>query len=281
MPAIGIMLPPAASQAQQNICPYLGADSERKNVVIIKDLILAHTAEEVYPIYADTYAVLRIPELNDEQNRRAYFFDFYEYLKNIEPIPGNTIVLGHKSSWDGHEHIDTTFCDVGAVGDNFQPKSILSVINTDSVEELSIPLIVSLQLELEMCFPAENDTLYYSWAEMLGIGIPEVNLHSIGELPMLARLLLEISAYGFTEKESEAERQELICELESDSDEDDDDDDDEEGEDDDLAGYDEYDGEDEPKRPVLTEELFNDIHKYNALGEYYNELRRVGGLPPI
>lgn len=265
--------------------------------MIVKDLILAHTPKEVYPVYNETYGDLNIPDIGNK-NRRTCFFDMYKRLREVEPVISENIVLGSKSTSGDRKYINTSFYGDGLLEREFKPKKIIDALTPKNVAELSTELIFRLALETEFCCPSAHNPTSLSWSNFLGYTVSEENLRAVGELQILARLMFDLSVLGFTEEDIEARRseimQEIADEMEFESDEDsecddaamadiidfnrfigseeDDDDDGNDSDDDDEDDFDYY-NDIELHRPQHIESLFNSLAKYNAIKAYCSEQR--------
>lgn len=173
--------------------------------MLVKDLVLAHTAEEVYPIYFNTYGILRLPDISDEE-RQIDFFAMYEKLKTIEPVISENTVLAYPITCVDLKLNETAYFKANAASWQFRRDILLDTLTPEGINEFSTEFLPTLISKAAVSLPDEYDITYLSWSQTLGFNIPDSNLRAIGELQILARLMLDMSHLGFTEEDIEARR---------------------------------------------------------------------------
>lgn len=174
--------------------------------MILKDLILTHTAKEVCSVYFDMYYA---EESDATKLKRGHhnFCEFYNKLKDIEPILSDSIILVCYEYFDGHRILGTQLFDTEEVEQEFDVNSPLKDIKATEIETMS-------NEEIQKIVQDSNLPQHYSyellrWEQTLGFEVSKSNIRSVGTLQALSAILYELSFFGYDEETKKEEYRKL------------------------------------------------------------------------
>lgn len=172
----------------------------------VKDLILAHTAEDMYSIYLGMYYAEGYDARKRERGRHN-FCEFYSKLKDIELVSSDGIILVCQSYSDGHRVLEAPLFYKEEIETDFDINSPLKDINIAEVESISNENIQKIvqNSSLPQCYSYE----LLLWEETLGFEVSETNIQSVGSLQALSAILYELSFFGYDEESKKEECKKL------------------------------------------------------------------------
>lgn len=167
--------------------------------MIVKDLLTKDQTDRIVSAALDLCSV-------DEEERSEVaqsYTAFIERLESIRPVETGHLLLGLPLLDDGKKILDVPLyrtADVKNIHfDKLAQVENLSALSLDELEEmrqsLSLPEAYAFELS--------------PWEEVLGYGLCAENVADVGAVRLAAEIIYEMTFFGFTEEEVEAERQKL------------------------------------------------------------------------
>lgn len=170
--------------------------------MIVKDLILAHSAEEMYSIYLDMYYAEET-DADKRERGRHNFCKFYNRLKNIEPVSSYGIILAYQSYSDGHRILEAPLFYKEEIEADFDINSPLKDIKDSEIETISNEDIQKIVQNSNL--PQHYSYEFLHWEQTLGFEVSESNIRSVSPLQALSAILYELSFFGYDEETKKKE----------------------------------------------------------------------------
>lgn len=169
--------------------------------MIVKDLLSQCSIEEVVS------EIMCISGVSKGKWKRVYDLHakFLDKLQRIEPILTEYVILG-VSYLDGGSRIhDICLFSIPEIKEKFTKSSVLD--NIKSLEALSNEEIETILKTLVL--PDSYGFEFIPWEKVLGYQVDERSLMEFGKACMLARVIYEMTFFGFTEDQIAKERKKL------------------------------------------------------------------------
>lgn len=169
--------------------------------MIVKELIEQCPVETVV---SEVLTLCCVDE-NEQTSVRGSYTAFVENLKKRQAVETEHLLLGIKDIEETKEKIEILLyaCkDLHRFLSGDPPRIDVAELDAFSPEDME-------QLLERVDLPKENRFEFSPWNEVLGYKLDSQNLNDIGSLKFVAAIVYEMTFWGFTEEEAEAERKRL------------------------------------------------------------------------
>lgn len=167
--------------------------------MIVKDLIDGCSEDEIIT------AVIALCDVDEEEREeiKQNYAAFINTLKKIKPVNTEYMLIGFSYLDDGKERLDVPLYKKSDI-QNFE---VVEIKDMENVEDLSAEEIDHLYSTL---FIPEGYSFALSpWEEILGYEINKENVRDVGASKLAAAVIYEMTFFGFTNDEREAEHRKL------------------------------------------------------------------------
>ena len=169
--------------------------------MIVKELIEQCPVETVV---SEVLTLCCVDE-NEQTSVSGSYTAFVETLKKRQAVETEHLLLGIKDIEETKEKIEILLyaCkDIHRFLSGDPPRIDVAELDAFSPEDME-------QLLERVDLPKENRFEFSPWNEVLGYKLDSQNLNDIGSLKFAAAIVYEMTFWGFTEEEAEAERKRL------------------------------------------------------------------------
>lgn len=179
----------------------LGTNREVKNRMIVKDLLSQCSIDDVVS------EIMRISGVSEEKREKVYAVhdSVFGKLRMIEPVITEYVILGIPYLNDGSRTNDVCLFSKSEIKAEFTKSCVLD--NIKSIEALTNEEIETVLQTFIL--PDSYGFEFSPWEEVLGYQVAEKNLKELGGVCILARVIYEMTFFGFTEEQVDMERKKL------------------------------------------------------------------------
>lgn len=187
-----------------------GKKKKRKEkYMIVKDLLVKCVPEDVASIItAEQF------DITEEKRHRVIdvYVKMYQELLGLTPVSTDRVAFGMGWKFKGKEDYFVALYEKKEIKEKF--KTSISLDSIKNVKEIKREDAEDILRSYS--FPDTYSFLFTPWSEIIGYEVDKENIREFGAEKFLACLLFEISFFGFSEKDIQAEKikvDELLAEA--------------------------------------------------------------------
>ncbi|MFI3326567.1 MAG: DUF6557 family protein [Clostridia bacterium] len=166
--------------------------------MIFKDLLMQASVEEVVNSITKRFEIdeTKYCQVLDKHNK------LFEILYELEPINTNNIIVCSTCESFDESFISESIYDLDEIKNNDEIEKELKRLENIGIDE--IQKIIGITK-----LPQGFSMMYVPWEEILGYQVSEKNIADIGKADFVATIIYEMTFFGFTQEELNAEREKL------------------------------------------------------------------------